>query len=106
MARRKPQSDDPASSPTFEEALAGLETIVEAMENQQLPLEELVSHYEKGAELLDRCESMLQSARDRIELITLRGRGDEEAPPADPAAGDLTAAEAPNLPEDDDIRLF
>ena len=37
---------------TFEEAMEELESLVEAMEGDQLPLEELVAHYEKGAGLL------------------------------------------------------
>ena len=72
MARRKSSHDDDLASPSFEDALAGLESIVEAMEHEQLPLEDLVAYYEKGSILLDRCESLLRSARDRIELITLR----------------------------------
>lgn len=107
MPRRKSTADDPTAAPSFEEALAGLETIVEAMEHEQLPLEELVSYYENGTALLDRCETMLQSARDRIELITLRNHS-ESAP-------DATASAAPGLSlpsgpsdahDDDDIRLF
>ena len=109
MARRKSQPEDQASSPSFEEALAGLEAIVDAMEREQLPLEELVAHYEKGSRLLDRCESILQTARGRIQLITLRNQtesgseaGTDESPgttfpPASPAASD---------DDNDDIRLF
>ena len=48
MARRKTSPDDGQSEPSFEDALAGLESIVEAMEHENLPLEDLVSHYEKG----------------------------------------------------------
>jgi exodeoxyribonuclease VII small subunit len=72
MARPK-STPNPVSTtlPSFEESLRGLESIVEAMEHQHLSLEELVSHYEKGSTLLNRCESILKSARTRIELITL-----------------------------------
>ena len=74
MARRKTNPEETDAAPSFEEALAGLEAIVEAMEHEQLPLEDLVAHYEKGSALLDRCEAILQSARGRIELITLRNK--------------------------------
>lgn len=98
MARRKTPDPDGSAPPQFEEALARLEAIVEAMENRQLPLEELVDHYEKGSALLDHCEAVLKSARERIELVTLRDRSAaaETRPPA--------AAEDPD--HDDDIRLF
>jgi len=111
MARRKSATDDDNAPPTFEDALAGLEAIVEAMEHEQLPLEELVAYYEKGSVLLDRCESLLHSARDRIELITLRNRSEIE--PEDESGPDLTPALStpsgtPDVSEDDDddIRLF
>ena len=79
MARRKTTTEEDAAAPSFEDALAGLEAIVEAMEHEQLPLEELVAYYEKGSTLLDRCESILQSARGRIELITLRNKNEIES---------------------------
>lgn len=108
MARRKTTPDDPASGPSFEDALAGLEAIVEAMENEQLPLEDLVDHYEKGSALLERCESILQSARGRIELITLRNKTETGADTA-PSGGnrdDFPMSGLPDDSDDDDIRLF
>jgi len=112
MPRRKTTAAPDPDAPTFEEALAGLEAIVEAMENEQLPLEELVAQYEKGSKLLDRCETVLQSARERIELITLRDRGapadDDESAAEQP--GDRLREAAPvdanDDDDDDDIRLF
>ena len=47
---------------TFEEAMEELESLVEAMEGDQLPLEELVAHYETGAGLLQLCEKVLAAA--------------------------------------------
>lgn len=111
MSRRKSITAEDSAAPTFEAALAGLEAIVEAMEHQQLPLEELVAYYEQGSALLDRCESILQSARGRIALITLRNKNESE-----PAASPSQTGEPPepSLPsglpdasdDDDDIRLF
>lgn len=112
MARRKSNPEDDSSAPSFEDALAGLEAIVEAMEHEQLPLEELVACYEKGSALLDRCESVLQSARGRIELITLRNQSENPAtgsgsgdPPAFPTQSALPDASDDDH-DDDDIRLF
>ena len=108
MARRKSTEggDDP-TQPTFEEALAGLEAIVEAMEHEHLPLEDLVGHYEKGSAYLTRCEAILQAARGRIELITLRNRN-EIALDADANSSDGDELSPPDEPDDDDndIRLF
>jgi exodeoxyribonuclease VII small subunit len=111
MARRKPNPEADSAAPSFEDALTGLESIVEAMEHEQLPLEDLVAYYEKGSALLDRCESILQSARSRIELITLRNKNDPE-PETSPRTGDspdpASPSGTPDDPDDDDddIRLF
>lgn len=108
MARRKPEPETRENgAPSFEEALESLETIIEAMEGENLPLEDLVSHYEKGTVLLNRCESMLQTARGRIELITLRNQNEIGLD----AAGKTTDAAEPPQPDepdedDNDIRLF
>ena len=109
MARRKSNHEDDSASPTFEEALAGLEAIVEAMEHEQLPLEQLVAHYEKGSDLLGRCEDILQSARGRIGLITLRNKDDaggEAASPGGNSPDPLPSSGEPDDSDDDDIRLF
>jgi len=77
MARRKSTADAGGpGEPTFEVSLASLEGIVEKMEHEHLALEELVSHYEKGSELLGRCEAMIKNARNRIDLITLGSQND------------------------------
>lgn len=109
MARRKSNAEEDPAATTFEEALAGLESIVEAMEHEQLPLEELVACYEKGSTLLKRCESLLQSARDRIELITLGNHHETE--PANRTGETPDPSLTPGPPDDsdsddNDIRLF
>jgi exodeoxyribonuclease VII small subunit len=108
MSRKKDPLASAPAGPSFEDALAGLEAIVESMEHAQLPLEELVASYEKGSALLNHCESILKTARRRIELITLRNQNETAL-----EAG-ATSAQAPALPpameedpnDDDDIRLF
>jgi exodeoxyribonuclease VII small subunit len=107
MARRKPdpQGDD-TPPPDFEAALSGLEAIVESMEHAHLSLEDLVAHYEKGSSLLARCEAILQSARERIELITLHNPNEIGL---DAGAKTANAPAPPDEPDDDDdndIRLF
>ena len=108
-ARKKTNQEDSSLPETFEEALGSLEEIVEAMEHEQLPLEDLVTHYEKGSALLNRCESILQSARGRIELITLRNQNEIALDTAQRKAQseDSTPPELPDdSDDDDDIRLF
>ncbi len=84
MARAKKTTESPpeSSSLSFEEALASLEEIVEQMENGDLPLEELVSHYEKGSKLGVHCEKVLNIAQEKIQLITLNVESSSGAPDA------------------------
>ena len=104
-ARRKSTDEGQnGDGPSFEAALAELEEIVAAMEEEQLPLEELVSRYEKGSKLLARCETVLASARKRLQTISARAEAADE---------ETAAAEDDELPgapaehdDDDDIRLF
>ncbi len=103
MPRKKDNLGPGPITTSFEEALAGLEAIVESMEHESLPLEELVASYEKGSALLTHCEAILKTARGRIELITLGQHNDSPLDSQAPATS-LAMAEAPN--EDDDIRLF
>jgi exodeoxyribonuclease VII small subunit len=108
MPKRKQDAAEDDSGPHFEEALAGLEAIVEAMENEQLPLEELVANFEKGSALLNRCESILRSARSRIELITLRSQSQENESITGNPADSTPMSGTPEDSDDDhdDIRLF
>lgn len=54
---------------SFEAALARLETIVESMEQGEVPLAELLAKYEEGAKLLKVCEGRLKDAELKIEKL-------------------------------------
>lgn len=54
---------------TFETALARLETIVDSMEQGEIPLAELLSKYEEGSKLLKVCEARLKDAELKIEKL-------------------------------------
>jgi len=59
-----------ASDPkTFEAALAELDLLVEKMESGDLPLEESLSAYQRGTELLKFCESVLKDAEQKIKVL-------------------------------------
>lgn len=55
--------------PTFESALAELEKIVGSMEAGQMPLEDSLAAYRRGAELLKFCQSQLQSAEREVKIL-------------------------------------
>ena len=99
---RTRKSTPPGETRSFEQALGELEAIVEKMESEQLPLDELIDHYEQGTRLFTTCDELLGKARERLELITLKAR--EHAATPDPSPGSDAAEDGD--PDDDDIRLF
>jgi exodeoxyribonuclease VII small subunit len=73
----------PAGEMSFEEALKKLATIVDAMENDELPLEKLLTHYEEGVRLHQLCQSRLAAAETRIQQIERNASGNPVAKPID-----------------------
>lgn len=59
----------------FEEALGRLESIVEAMESEELPLEGLLSRYEEGVRMALLCQSRLADAEIKIEQLEKKTAG-------------------------------
>lgn len=88
-----PDADRQPEELSFEEAMGALEAIVTALETEKLPLEEMVGAYERGVKLLRTCRARIESARQRVELITadLEGKGAA-------ALGEFTPADAPDHP--------
>jgi exodeoxyribonuclease VII small subunit len=73
------------SEPTFEQAQAELERIVEQLERGQAPLEESIALWERGEELYRFCRSRLEVAEGRIEELGRRVDAQrQEAPSAEP----------------------
>ena len=60
------------SEPTFEQAQAELEQIVERLERGDVGLEELTKLWERGEELYRRCAAQLADAQGRIEELARR----------------------------------
>jgi exodeoxyribonuclease VII small subunit len=56
-------------NPTFESALAELETIVTRMEGGQLSLEQSLTAYKRGAELLKFCQAQLADAQQQVKVL-------------------------------------
>lgn len=62
----KPKTQKPQS---FEQALAEIESIVAAMEAGQLPLEQALAAYKRGAELLQYCQAQLLDAQQQVKVL-------------------------------------
>jgi exodeoxyribonuclease VII small subunit len=68
----------------FEDALKKLETIVEAMEADDLPLETLLAKYEEGTKLARICQEKLAEAELRIQQLEKAAGGEMKLKPLSP----------------------
>ncbi|SEA89175.1 exodeoxyribonuclease VII small subunit [Variovorax sp. YR216] len=73
-----PSSPQPAESTvpdtgtlpaTYEAGLQELEQLVNELESGQLPLDQLLGSYQRGAALLAFCRDKLQAVEDQIKLL-------------------------------------
>ena len=55
--------------PRYEDALAELERLVQRMEDGQLPLDQLLDNYRRGAELLALCRSRLSAVEQQVKVL-------------------------------------
>ncbi|MBN2675839.1 MAG: exodeoxyribonuclease VII small subunit [Alphaproteobacteria bacterium] len=69
---------------SFEEAFSQLEKIIQQMDSAEVKLEDSVKLYEQGIALKKVCEEKLQSARLKIEKITLSPTGETLTQPFNP----------------------
>ena len=53
----------------YEDALAELERLVQSMEAGQMPLDQLLDNYRRGAELLGQCRAQLQAVEDQVKVL-------------------------------------
>ena len=54
---------------TYELALQELEQLVSRLESGQMPLDELLAGYQRGAALLAHCKDRLQAVEDQIKVL-------------------------------------
>lgn len=91
--------DPKKNEQAFEPAIERLEAIVEEMESDKLPLEELLARYEEGVQLVKFCSEKLEAAGKRIEMITRDAEGK-------PEIVEFDSEKKPVQKDLDDVRLF
>ncbi|MDT8989302.1 exodeoxyribonuclease VII small subunit [Curvibacter sp. APW13] len=70
MPKAPPSTATAVEAPaSYEAALAELQRIVEALESGSMPLEQMLSSYQRGAELLNFCRGKLQAVEEQVRLI-------------------------------------
>ena len=100
MAAKQPAE----TTPTFETAMERLEQIVEAMDDRNMPLDDLLVNYEEGTKLAKVCEERLAEAERKVEIIQRRSDGAVELAEFAPDAPTNSPA-AKSAPRDD-VSLF
>jgi exodeoxyribonuclease VII small subunit len=72
----------------FEAALKKLESIVEAMEADDLPLETLLARYEEGTRMAQICQAKLAEAELKIQQLEKSAAGELKLKPFSPDLAD------------------
>lgn len=72
----------------FEEALVSLETLVAAMEEGELSLEESLKAFEQGIKLTRECQAALVQAEQKVQLLVKDGQLPEAVPYEDKDGAD------------------
>jgi exodeoxyribonuclease VII small subunit len=57
----------------FEKSLERLAALVEEMEQGDLPLEQMIKHFEEGSKLVTLCSAKLNEVEQRIEKLVKKG---------------------------------
>ena len=63
-------AQDAATQPgSYEDAMQELEALVRRLESGEMPLDQLLSGYQRGAALLQFCRDRLQAVEDQIKVL-------------------------------------
>jgi exodeoxyribonuclease VII small subunit len=65
----KSTATSPPVPASYELALAELDRLVQAMEGGQMPLDQLLDSYRRGAELLQFCRGRLEAVEAQVKVL-------------------------------------
>lgn len=69
MSKKTNASESSPLPASYGEAVQQLEQLIAGLESGQLPLEDLLAHYQRGTELLAYCRDRLQAVEDQVRLL-------------------------------------
>jgi exodeoxyribonuclease VII small subunit len=64
-----PKTTEPALPETYELALQELEHLISDLESGQLPLDQLLTSYQRGAQLMAFCKTKLEAVENQIKVL-------------------------------------
>jgi exodeoxyribonuclease VII small subunit len=76
--KAKPQKQD--NLPDFEQSLSELESLVQKLEQGDVPLEDALKTFERGVALTRQCQTALRGAQQKVEMLLARN-GEEQVQP-------------------------
>jgi exodeoxyribonuclease VII small subunit len=85
MSRASHPAQAQPSEPPFEQSLAELEGIVDALERGELSLEDSLAAFERGVGLTRTCQQALERAEQRVRILADGRAGAEPEPFVAPA---------------------
>lgn len=71
----------------LEKSLEQLESLVERLENEELPLAEALKEFERGVKLKRECQTTLKKAEQTVEIL-LQKTADSDTEPFEPTDDD------------------
>jgi len=75
MTRQEPATPADDREPTFEEAMAELEAIAEAVDDGRIGLEDAIAQYERGTRLIRHCRAILARAEAKVHQLRIDENG-------------------------------
>ena len=68
-------AETPVTEMSFEAAMAELEAVVTQLDRGEVPLDQSIALYERGAALKAHCEAKLKEAEEKVEQLVLNADG-------------------------------
>ena len=69
MPKANPKTELPNEPASYEAALEELEQLVTRIESGQMPLDQMLAGYQRGAVLLAFCRKRLDAVQDQIKVL-------------------------------------
>jgi exodeoxyribonuclease VII small subunit len=69
VSASSPPPDSGTLPASYEDAMQELEALVRRLESGEMPLDQLLSGYQRGTALLQMCRDRLQAVEDQIKVL-------------------------------------